>query len=106
MGHDNASTSRLFRVPGGGRVTRRERAMQCTSCQRPKRVFLLTKGQCLCDECAYPTRSALSPVRLEPPLLPRGRKHQTEQVEDGRRGQNAARDLQDLADARYALADA
>ena len=32
--------------------------MQCTSCQRYRRVFLLINGQCLCDECAYPTRSA------------------------------------------------
>ena len=80
--------------------------MQCTSCQRYTRVFLLTKGQCLCDECAYPTRSAVSPVRFKPPLRPQGRKHYAEQVENRRRGHNVSFDLPDLADARFALVDA
>ena len=80
--------------------------MQCTSCQRYGRVFLLIKGQCLCDECAYSARSARLRVRLEPPLLPQGRKHQSDQVEHRRHGQNEVYGLQYLADARFALADA
>ena len=66
--------------------------MHCTSCQQYKRVFLLINGQCLCDECAYPTRSALSPMRLDPPLLLQRREYKPEQVEDRRRGQDC--DLQ------------